>query len=133
MNLADTPQAFEGHADLADGIRVVLIIASVVLLFWIARATKEAYLHHELGRGQFQRLVSLALLALAVGLGSKHAFGRGAYWTIWLALAGIIVGWWGIVEMRRDQIARRNHGDRRKGGDRRQNHQNPNHHSADKS
>lgn len=96
-------RAFNNHTYFVDGVRVVLIVAGVILFFWIARVVRESWIRDELGPGQMKRYGALAGLDIADVFGSGHSLGRGAYWTLWLALISLILAWWGVVDERNDQ------------------------------
>lgn len=106
MITADPRHAFSGHADLADGVRTVMFLFGIILLFVIARAVRESYLHKELEVGQSKRYLALALLDIADVFGGIHNLGRGAYWTLWPALLGLALAWWGTLDMRKEQQGR---------------------------
>lgn len=104
MIYADPSKAFSGRADLADGVRMVMFLFGIILLFVIARAVRESYTYKELGPGQVKRFGALALLDIADVFGGAHNLGRGAYWTLWAALIGLILAWWGTLDLRKEQL-----------------------------
>lgn len=110
MNSASVGNAFRGHADFADILRLALIVFGIMLIWVIGRTLCEAYWHHELQRGQWARYGGVIFLDISDVFGVMHNFGRGAFWTIWPAVFGIAMLWYGTLQMRWGQRNRDSNG-----------------------
>lgn len=96
-------QPFKGSHDLADGVRLALILASGYLLAIIILATVAGRRRGRMSLYQLARFVGVAGLATSTSLGSATRFGGPLNGYVIANLIFVLIEWYGVWGLRRKQ------------------------------
>lgn len=105
MIIARSYRPLDGAHNVADILRIVLVIAGVILLCVIGRVVSEGLRYGEMDRWQVCRFLSLGIFDISTSLGSAERFGVALNWHVIANLIALIVGWAGVGGNRHEQRA----------------------------